>query len=232
MALIVRIDVDRPYGKQPLIRHIASRLSSDWWLPRISALQYLGELATILQILSQSNARAYAFFRQCTLPSPEIVKLMNEGGHEIGLHLEDSRSFDSFNSERQRLERHIGRRVTAFSKHGSGGAKYGRNHYAPYEPAKYVEWGRQAEMKVFFGNLEDPRIKPHVQNGGLASFPAAFWLEPQWRDTQQYPVKWLLREAETSNIVLLIHPENVLASHELLHQFRTLVSHLETRILA
>ena len=27
MALIVRIDVDRPYGKQGLLRHVASRVS-------------------------------------------------------------------------------------------------------------------------------------------------------------------------------------------------------------
>ncbi len=35
MALIVRIDVDRPYGKQGFVRHVASRISSDYFLPRM-----------------------------------------------------------------------------------------------------------------------------------------------------------------------------------------------------
>ena len=30
-----RIDVDRPYGKQGFVRHVASRVSSDYFLPRM-----------------------------------------------------------------------------------------------------------------------------------------------------------------------------------------------------
>ena len=36
MALIIRIDVDRPYGRQPVLRHVLSRLSSDLYFPQCS----------------------------------------------------------------------------------------------------------------------------------------------------------------------------------------------------
>ena len=232
MALIVRIDVDRAYGKHPAVRHVLSRLSSDYYFPKINALGYLEELKIILRLLNQNRARAYVFFRRCTLPSRETLELLENGGHEIGLHLENSRTFESFERERRMLERHVGRRVSAFSKHGSGGAKYGRHHYGPYEPDKYLDWARQARMKVFLGNLEDPTIRPSLEHGGLTSFPSAFWLEPHWRDTRAFTVDWLLTEAAASDIVLLIHPENVLESADLTEQFRGLVSRLETRIFS
>jgi len=41
MALILRIDVDRPYGKRGFVRHVASRVASDFHLPRINRLGYL-----------------------------------------------------------------------------------------------------------------------------------------------------------------------------------------------
>ena len=104
MALIIRIDVDRPYGKRPFLRHVLSRLSSDACLPRIEAFGYLKELKLMLQILNENQARSYVFFRRCTLPSQPVVRLLEQGRHEIGLHLEDSRSFASFAWEKQNLE--------------------------------------------------------------------------------------------------------------------------------
>ena len=90
MAIIIRIDVDRAYGRKPLWRHLLSRCSSDFSFPRIRALGYLNELTEILEILRKHEARAYAFFRRCTLPSAFVMEMMEEGGHEIGLHLENS----------------------------------------------------------------------------------------------------------------------------------------------
>ncbi len=230
MALIVRIDVDRAYGREPLLRHVMSRVSSDFYFPRVEAFGYLKELEIILRLLNEKRGRAYLFFRQCTVPSATIRRLVEEGQHEIGLHLEDSRSFDSFCAERSKLERQTGRRIVSFSKHGSGSAKYGLRHYAPYEPEKYLDWACKAGMKVFFGNLEDPTISS-VRNNGLCAFPSAFWLEPHWRDTNAYPVEWLLKEAKTKDVVLLIHPENVLADAKLTEQFTRLISEVETKIL-
>jgi hypothetical protein len=231
MALIIRIDVDRPYGKRPFLRHVLSRMGSDAYLPRIEAFGYLKELNLVLRMLNEKKARSYVFFRRCTLPSGPAMKLLDQGRHEIGLHLENSRSFATFTREKQDLEGHVGRKVKAVSKHGSGEKKFGCHHYAPYEPDKYVQWAQQSAMGVFFGNLEDPTCKPSRSNGSFWAYPAAFWLEPHWRDTQRYPVEWLLAEAKKSDIVMLVHPENVLDSPRLTEDFQRIISTLETKIV-
>jgi hypothetical protein len=230
MALIVRIDVDRPYGKQGILRHLASRLSSDYYLPRLKWLRYLDELKVILRILNANGKSAYVFFRRCTHPTPEVCELMEAGGHRFGFHLENSRSAETFNEELRSFQQQLGRRVEAFSKHGSGQARYGRHHYAPYEPERYLDWGKQAGLKFFFGNLEDPRLMP-VQDGGLLFFPSAFWLEPDWRDTKRFPIEWLLSEAAERDVVMLLHPDNVTADPEIMREFRMAIEKLETAVL-
>ena len=79
MALVVRIDVDRPYGKRPLPRHMLSRLSSDYYFPKVEAFGYLRELKEVLCMLNDANAHAYLFFRRCTLPSDSVIKLIDKG---------------------------------------------------------------------------------------------------------------------------------------------------------
>jgi hypothetical protein len=231
MTLLIRIDVDRPYGKRPLFRHILSRICSDFYFPRIEAFDYLNELKIILNILNNRKAKSYIFFRRCTLPSQSILELIHNGGHEIGFHLENSRSFDTFIAEKAYLERHIGRPVSCFSKHGSGGNKYGLHHFAPYEPEKYLEWGQKCGMKLFFGNLENPSMMPVFLEKGFTYFPSAFWLEPAWRDINTYDIDWIIDKARVSDIVLLLHPENILADPALLQDFKRLLLSHETRIL-
>jgi hypothetical protein len=231
MAVIIRIDVDRPYGKTPLLRHMLSRCSSDFWFPRIEVFGYLRELRKMLQILGDNGARAYIFFRRCTLATDDILELVAAGGHEIGLHLENSKSFEAFQIERTLMERHTGKQVLAFSKHGSGRWKYGRHHFAPYEPQRYLAWAQQAQMKVFFGNLEDPTMQSRFESGGLLYYPAAFWLEPSWRDTANFSVDWLLARARSSDVVLLVHPENVLGDPDLLRDFTRIIAQLQSKII-
>ena len=230
MALILRIDVDRPYGKKPLARHLLSRLGSDLYFPKVQQLGYLKELRAILELLNRHNARAFIFFRRCTLPSKSILQLIDLGKHVIGLHLENSRSYQTFLEEKRILERHTGKPVVAFSKHGSGGARYGFHHHAPYEPDKYVDWARRSGMKLFMGNLEDPSIGPTMDDAGLRNYPAAFWLEPAWRNTEEFSIDWLIASAGLQDIPLLLHPENVLADPLLSEQFERLLRSLETRI--
>jgi hypothetical protein len=230
MALIVRIDVDRPYGKQGIVRHVASLLSSDYFLPRTTWLGYLDELRAILRILNANGKSAHVFFRKCTYPTPEVRELMESGGHQFGLHLENSRSAETFLEELRSLEKQLGRRVVAFSKHGSGRLHLGRHHYAPYEPERYLPWARQAGMRFFLGNLEDPNLKP-LQDGELLYYPSAFWLEPHWRDTKKFPIKWLLSEAAERNVVMLLHADNVTASPEIMRDFLTAIEKLETAVL-
>jgi hypothetical protein len=230
MALIVRIDVDRPYGKEGIVRHVASRVSSDYWLPRMNWLHYLDELKTILHILNANGKSAHVFFRKCTYPTTEVCELMEAGGHQFGLHLENSRSAETFTQELKSLEKEVGRRVVGFSKHGSGRHRLGRNHFAPYEPERYLPWGREAGMKYFLGNLEDPGLRP-FKDGGLLCFPSAFWLEPQWRDTKKFPMEWLLSEVAERDVVMLLHADNVMASPEILRDFLVAIEKLEATVL-
>lgn len=230
MALIIRLDVDRPYGRHPLARHLLSRVSSDLYLPRVTAFGFLAELRAMLTLLNEARSRAYVFFRRCTLPSRSVLDLLDAGRHEIGLHLEDSRSFATFLKEKDILERQFGRKVRAVSKHGSGGARFGYHHYAPYEPDKYIAWARQCSMRLFLGNLQDPSLPARKWGDGLLSFPSAFWLEPPWRDTSRFPTDWLQNFAQHQDVVLLVHPENVLANPDLTAEFKQLITTLESRI--
>lgn len=230
MGLIVRIDVDRPYGQHGFLRHVASRIASDYALPRIGGLRYLDELKTILRILNANGRQAYVYFRKCSYPSQEVIELMQAGGHHFGLHLENSRSTESFGEELQSLEKTLGRKVETVSKHGSGQHQYGRHHYAPYEPERYIEWARAAGMKAFLGNLEDPRIQPEIREG-LVYFPAAFWLEPHWRDMKKFPLAWLLEEAQRRDVVMLLHADNVTSDPEIMREFVSAIEKLETALL-
>ncbi len=230
MALILRIDVDRPYGKRGFVRHVASRLSSDFYLPRMNRLGYLDDLTTILKMLNERGKSAYVFFRKCTYPTPQICELMQEGGHQIGLHLENSRSFETFQEELRSLEQKPGQRITAFSKHGSGRMRLGLHHYPPYEPERYLPWAKNTGLKYFFGNLENPELEPQL-DGELVSFPSAFWLEPSWRNVNRFPIDWLLREAAERDVVLLMHADNVTASAAIMHEFLLAIDHLNTVIL-
>src|SRR5260370_41622099 len=96
MALIIRIDVDRPYGRRPFLRHFLSRLGSDLYFPKVSRFGFLAELVTMLTWLEEASARAYIFFRRCTLPSGSILKLLYAGRHVIGLPMDIYRSLTNY----------------------------------------------------------------------------------------------------------------------------------------
>jgi len=231
MALIIRIDIDRPYGKKGILRHILSRISADLYFPRVDKFGYLAELRKILELLNKANKPAYVFFRRCTFPSQQILELIKKGHHEIGLHLENSRSFLTFRSELDRLERHVGKPVLAFSKHGSGKNKSGRRHYVPYEHNLYQEWVHRAGMRVIMGNAEDPSIIANTNNSNIVFFPSAFWLEHNWRDTNKYTIQWLCTESINRDIVLLFHPDNVIAEPALTKDLNYIIENTEAKLL-
>jgi hypothetical protein len=208
MAVIIRIDVDRPFGKKSILHQAASRVASELYFPKLKALNYLRDLEEILLLFNEKNIPAYVFFRRCSFPSLPVIRLMRAGNHVFGLHLENSRSLECFKAEMHNLEDHIDGGVKVFSKHGSGVHRYGLFHYAPYEPEKYQIWGRELGMEIFFGNLEDPTIKPYVFDLGLKVFPSAFWLEPHWRDAKRFTVEWLCEASSSRDIVILLHPVN------------------------
>jgi hypothetical protein len=230
MAIIIRIDVDRPFGRRTIFHRSLSRVSSDLYFPKFKSLGYLNDLKKILMVLNKRQVRAYLFFRRCTIPSKEILALIGSGDHIVGLHLENSRNYHTFKEELNFLEMNLTIKISSFSKHGSGKHKYGIFHYAPNEPEKYIEWAKTIGLKAFFGNSEDPDI-PGFEENGLHIFPSAFWLEPYWRDTAKYSIDWLVENARKRDIVLLFHPDNVVPDHFLYHQLMMILKNVPHRVL-
>jgi hypothetical protein len=231
MAVILRIDVDSPYGKKNFINHVFSRLTSDLYLPPILMFPYLEYLNDFINYLNNRNIQGYFFFRKCTLPTIKTLNLLKKGKHIIGLHLENSRSFETFKNEVDIIKSHTKSKVEVFSKHGSGKYKYGLHHYPLYEPEKYLEWGSKLGMKIFLGNLEDPTIPFSYTNNNMLFFPAAFWLEYSWRNIILFDINWLIQESKNRNIVLLIHVENVLYNKLFLNEFETIIRNTKIRII-
>lgn len=97
--------------------------------------------------------------------------------HQFGQHLENTRFEETFRRELRLLEQTLCQRVTAFSKHGSGWMRLGLHLYPPYEPERYFPCAKDARLKYFFGNLDNPKLESQ-QNGELLSFLGAFWFEP------------------------------------------------------
>jgi len=230
MAIIVRMDIDRPFGKKSFIYQALSRVGSDLYFPRLHSLRYLSDLQEVLPILESYNARSYVFFRRCTFPTTSVLQALKRGGHIVGLHLENSRSLDSFKKELERLRSYTNEEVSTFSKHGSGTHRYGLFHHAPYEPDKYVIWAKELGMKAFFGNGEDPTVQS-FRDGSLRVFPSAFWLEPFWRNTARFTVDWLREQSTQRDIVLLFHPDNVTAVKGLMDCLIRILQECNTRVL-
>jgi hypothetical protein len=87
-------------------------------------------------------------------------------------------------------------------------------------------------MRLFLGNLEDPGLEPTRVGDSLIFFSSAFWLEPYWRDTGKFSVAWLFDRARHQDIVLLVHPENVLGDAGLTADFKKIVGTLESKVYA
>jgi hypothetical protein len=231
MSLILRVDVDSPYGKKNPFIHICSRLASDFDLPAYPMLPYLTYLNEFIEYLNSKSLQGYFFFRKCTLPRGITLDLLHDGKHVIGHHIENSRSFKTFTDELNLIENNIKTKVEAFSKHGSGKFKYGLYHDPLYEPDKYLEWGSKVGMKMFFGNLEDPMYKSTITNKNIVFFPAAYWLEPHWRDTKSFNTDWLIQESKIRDLVLLIHVENIFNNSILFRELELIISNTELKIL-
>ncbi len=231
MAIILRIDVDSPYGKKRILHHIFSRLTSDLNLAPIIKLPYLKDLNYFISYLNKKAHKGYFFFRKCTLPNTEVLENLKKGGHRIGLHLENSRSIETFNAELKLIKEKLNSKIEVFTKHGSGKHKYGLHHYAPYEPEKYLMWGTELGMKLFLGNLEDPSIPNYRTHDGLLYFPAAFWLEHYWRNTSVFDINWLIKESKEKDIVLLLHAENVVHNTLFFDELELILQNTETKIL-
>lgn len=206
MALILRIDVDKPYGRASVFQKVISKIREDYFFPAISSMGYLHAAHSFAFLLSERRIPGVFYFRNCTAPSPTLAKRFVDLNHGIGFHAEDTRSFESFRDELAHFQKWIGPvPIHSFTKHGSGELKLGRTHYPPYEEQKYLEWSAKVGVPFLFGNGAY-RTSDFVSNEKF--YPKMFWIEEGYRNPLETPIEWALAKARSADLPILVHPEN------------------------
>ena len=224
MSLILRIDVDKSYGRSTFIQKVTSKIAENYWLPSLTSFGYLHDLIKFLVYLSEANICAHIYFRRCSLPPMSLFdgELLN--GHKLGLHAEDTRSFETFKKELEDVQNYFNSiKLSSFTKHGSGKWKSGRYHYPPYEPEKYMKWAEQLEIPIFFGNKEDI-YEPCQDYGKYTFYPGAYWIDRPYTDYEEPALQEVIKLAKERNIVVLIHCADFLAIEQVQLGMKRLVT--------
>ncbi len=222
MSLVLRIDVDKSYGRATFIQKVASKIAESYWLPSIESLGYLHDLKAFLLFLSEEDIKAHIYFRICSLPPQSWIEGNILEGHKLGLHAEDTRNIDTFKNELDDARKHLNpMNISSFTKHGSGNWKSGRNHYPPYEPDKYLHWAEELEIPFLFGNKEDIN-EPSASYGEYKHFPGAFWIDRPYTDYSA--LQQVVNQAKEDDVVVLIHCADFLAIEQVEKGMRQLVS--------
>jgi len=82
MSVILRVDVDRAYMKQP-----QDYLRTFYGiLPAVNSLGYLEHCKKMADDLANSGIRASFFFQTYTLPKKDLAQDLLSSGHSFGLH--------------------------------------------------------------------------------------------------------------------------------------------------
>jgi hypothetical protein len=228
MSLILRVDVDKPYGRHNIIRKIASKLKEDFLTKLTIKWGYLSHLNQFLRFCNQKNVSGHFYFRLCTAPDRKILSLMKQGNHVIGLHLENSRNIGTVKQELEEFQKFFNEySVNTFSKHGSGTYKLGKNHYPPYEPWKYKKWAEELGIRFHSGNgIAEKEEDLHSVDG---YFENLFWLEPDYRNPNFCRIDDLIEVAKNHDVVILIHPSNFVADQNTRTDFEKLVQSSKNR---
>ncbi len=223
MSLILRVDVDKPYGHSNLIRKIASKVSEDYFpIPFVASFKYLSHLIEFLEYCNSQHVPGFIYHRNCTSPNKKTKELLIAGGHKVCFHAENTKNFETFSEELNSFKEKIKPlSVGSFTKHGSGQLKLGKYHYPPYEPEKYKDWGKKAATGFYFGNgICKNEMDLNSENG---FFPNMFWIERDYRNPNFFDLQKLLDTAKKKDVVVLIHPCNFLSSKVVSDDFKLLV---------
>jgi hypothetical protein len=223
MPLVLRVDVDKPYGRACLREKILSKASEYELFPRLTSLGYLGHLRTFLSFLEEEGIRANIYYRSCTLPPRKWLKEPLFADHMTGFHAENTADFETFNNELVKAQSHFrAGQVTSFTKHGSGRWKSGRRHYPLYEPQKYLEWADKVGIPFLFGNEE--MNDAGQGNGGTEYFPRMFWIDRLHLGQGKFGLSQVLDAAKKGNVIVIIHPCNFVADKKVEQNMRALVA--------
>jgi hypothetical protein len=223
MGIVVRVDVDKPYGRKTIFGKVFSKLKEDYWFPTITSLGYLKATAEFIQYCNDNNVRAHFYFRHSTLPSKKIRQLLISGNHEVGFHAENTRSFETFQEEYQRFSSKLPNlQITSFSKHGSGDIKIGRHHYYPYEPSLYKDWAAKMNIGFSYGNeiCDSEDDFNHV----IDFYPKMFWIHQDYRGTAFNTLEEVVSLAKELTVPVIIHPSNFIAEPFVRSEFKRLVT--------
>ena len=223
MGVVLRVDVDKPYGNHTILRKIFSKFMEDFiGLSLTKSPFYLTHQIQFLQYCNSHDVRGYFYYRNCTIPNGKVTKLMQEGKHQFGFHAENTRSFDTFESELKTFRNKLQPlKIQTFSKHGSGVIKLGKNHYPPFEPIKYKEWAGKLNCAFPSGNDICENGDNLTNEDGYHD--KIFWIEPEYRHENFNKIEQLVKVAKEKKVVILIHPENFVRSKIVADEFRLLV---------
>lgn len=223
MSLVLRVDVDKPYGRANIIEKVLSKVSESYWLPSISAIGYLKHLKIFLTFLSEHNIRAHIYFRKCTLPPNTWFNESLLDRHMIGLHAENTRSYDTLSRELDEMQKYFHPiNISSFTKHGSGTWKSGRHHYPAYEPDKYLKWAERLENPFMFGNEEVYDVNGfHEENN---YYPGMFWIDRYFSNGKTPDFQWIINYARDRNVIVIIHPSNFVADKRVKANMQKLIS--------
>ena len=223
MPLILRIDVDKPYGRVNFKEKILSKIREDYWFPAISSLGYLTHFKRSLEFLLEENIKAHIYFRKCTLPPKEwLIKPLFKG-HRIGFHAENTRNFESFKNELEDVQAYfLPEKISSFTKHGSGQLKLGKNHYPAYEPNNYLKWAEVVSIPFLFGN--DVVCESSEFSSQNQFYPSMFWVDKPHRDCERFPLQWAIDVAKEKNVIVILHPGNFVTKDQVEVDIRELVT--------
>lgn len=210
MPAILRIDVDRAYENR--ILHYA-RVYQELFFGTDS-LGYLESCKDVVNDLNSRGLKASIFFQPFTVPNKEFAQELLKKGHTIGLHAVHTKDFKDFLVDSNKISNRFEGKIHGFTKHGSGKFKLSRRHDSNYDPNKFIQYAKRSNLTYFLGNGENPDEKEKNVEG-ILYFPSAFWLNRNYRE-DKYTIDWLAEESVSRNIVVLIHPEDVVSGTELM----------------
>ena len=80
------------------------------------------------------------------------------------------------------------------------------------------------------GNKENPEEREKLEDG-ILFFPSAFWLNRNYRE-DKFTIDWLADESVNRNIVVLVHPEDVVAGTKLtVREYERILNNVQFRTI-
>ena len=220
MPLLLRVDVDKPYGNSNIFFRCLSKLNENYSFFNFTLSSYLHHFEDFINVINKENIPSFIYFRNCTVPSKKYFNLNKLKNHKIGFHAENTKSLNTLKNELDEFKIKLDNKIISFTKHGSGQIKLGKNHYYKYEPNKYLEWSQKLNMKFYFGNGIIEKVEDLYNEN---YFPNMFWMHKNYRSQAINSIDKILEISKTHIIPILIHPSNFQSNFQVRSDFLYLI---------